>query len=202
MGLFRFTGQSGVAAGVRRIETVTGPAAYQLMEKTENRLREVAQTLKAQPEYVLRKLHQLQQDRERLEGKLVELQRAGGNGGGPGGEVLDVKGIALTIGDTAAEDRGEVGALADRFRESRTKGVLVLFGSAGRGAIHVAVTDDLVRAGRKAGDLVSRIAARCGGKGGGRPQFASAGIGDPTRLSGLRAELPALVATWLEGTGE
>jgi alanyl-tRNA synthetase len=202
MGLFRFTGQSGVAAGVRRIETVTGPAAYHLLEQTEHRLREVAQTLKAQPEYVLRKLHQLQQDRERLEGKLVELQRAGGNGGGPGGEVLDVKGIALTIGDTAAEDRGEVGALADRFRESRTKGVLVLFGSGGRGAIHVAVTDDLVRAGRKAGDLVSRIAARCGGKGGGRPQFASAGIGDPTRLSGLRAELPALVATWLEGTGE
>ena len=57
--------------------------------------------------------------------------------------------------------------------------MLVLFSTGGRGGIHVTLTDDLVRAGRKAGDLVNRIAALSGGKGGGRPHFASAGAGDP-----------------------
>jgi alanyl-tRNA synthetase len=63
----------------------------------------------------------------------------------------------------------------------------------------VAVTDDLVKAGRKAGDLVSRIAAVGGGKGGGRPQFASAGIGDAGKLPAARAAVPTLVAEWLGG---
>ena len=61
--------------------------------------------------------------------------------------------------------------------------MLVLFSTGGRGAIHVTLTDDLVGAGRKAGDLVNRIAALSGGKGGGRPHFASAGAGDPGKLS-------------------
>ena len=77
--------------------------------------------------------------------------------------------------------------------------MLVLFGTGGRGAIHAAVTDDLVQTGRKAGDLVNRIAALSGGKGGGRPHFASAGAGDVARLPAARAETPAIVADWLEG---
>jgi alanyl-tRNA synthetase len=92
--------------------------------------------------------------------------------------------------------------MADTFREGRSKGVLVLFSAAGRGSIHVTLTDDLVRAGRKAGDLVNRIAALSGGKGGGRPHFASAGAGDPARLSAARAATPELVAGWLaDGRG-
>ena len=77
----------------------------------------------------------------------------------------------------------------------------MLFSTAGRGSIHVTLTDDLVRSGRKAGDLVNRIAALSGGKGGGRPHFASAGAGDPGRLSAARAATPDLVADWL-GDGQ
>jgi len=106
------------------------------------------------------------------------------------------------VGDTNSEDRAELGRMADTFREGRSKGVLVLFSTAGRGSIHVALTDDLVRAGRKAGDLVNRIAALSGGKGGGRPHFASAGAGDPARLSAARSATPELVAGWLaDGRG-
>jgi alanyl-tRNA synthetase len=65
----------------------------------------------------------------------------------------------------------------------------------------VALTDDLVSAGRKAGDLVNRIAALSGGKGGGRPHFASAGAGDPTRLGAARAATLDVVSTWLNGAG-
>ena len=89
--------------------------------------------------------------------------------------------------------------MADRFRAGKRSAVLVLFDAGGRGAVHVAVTDDLVRQGKKAGDLVNRIAAVSGGKGGGRPGLASAGAGDPTRLVAAREATPRIVAEWLRG---
>jgi alanyl-tRNA synthetase len=67
--------------------------------------------------------------------------------------------------------------------------------------VHVALTDDLVARGFKAGDLVNRIAALSGGKGGGRPQFASAGAGDPERLREARKAVPQLVSAWLSRSG-
>ena len=68
------------------------------------------------------------------------------------------------------------------------------------GALHVALTDDLVKAGRKAGDLVSRIAAVGGGKGGGRPHFASGSRGDGSRLAAAREATGSIVQAWLEGS--
>jgi alanyl-tRNA synthetase len=105
--------------------------------------------------------------------------------------------VELTIAQTASEDRTELGQIADSFRQGKRNAVLVLFSSAGKGAIHVTLTDDLVSSGRKAGDLVNRIAALSGGKGGGRPHFASAGAGDPERLPAARAATPELVTEWL-----
>jgi alanyl-tRNA synthetase len=92
-----------------------------------------------------------------------------------------------------------VAELADRFRAGRRNALLVMFSPVGRGAIHVALTEDLVKAGRKAGDLVNRLAAVSGGKGGGRPGFASAGAGDPSRLGAAREAAPAIIETWLRG---
>ena len=103
----------------------------------------------------------------------------------------------MTIAETASDDRGELGQVADAFRAGKQGAALVLFGTAGRGAVHVALTEDLVRRGLKAGDLVNRIAAVSGGRGGGRPHFASAGAGDPERLAAARDATPALVAEWL-----
>ena len=101
------------------------------------------------------------------------------------------------MAETVTEDRTELGRMADRFREGRRNAVLVLFGTSGRGAIHVTLSEDLVSAGRKAGELVNQIAAVSGGKGGGRPHFASAGAGDPARLGEARRATPGLVAAWL-----
>ncbi|MGE5230513.1 MAG: DHHA1 domain-containing protein, partial [Deltaproteobacteria bacterium] len=117
------------------------------------------------------------------------------------GEVVQVDGVQVTIAETQTEDRAELGQIADTFREGKRQSVLVLFGTAGRGAIHVTLSDDLVSAGRKAGDLVNRIAAISGGRGGGRPHFASAGAGDPARLPEARAKTPAVVAAWLGNGG-
>jgi alanyl-tRNA synthetase len=166
----------------------------------EQRLAQVAEALKAQPEHVVRRVEQLLEERHRLEARLAEALKSGG-GAAIAGDVADVGGVQVTIADTASDDRGEVGQIADRFREGKRNSVLVLFSNAGRGAIHVTLTDDLVGAGRKAGDLVNRIAALSGGKGGGRPHFASAGAGDPGKLAAARAATPRLVSAWLEGAG-
>jgi alanyl-tRNA synthetase len=200
IGTFRFSGQSGVAAGVRRIEAVTGTGALRAVRELEQRLAQVAEALKAQPEHLVRRVEQLLEERQRLESRLGEALKGGG-GSAIAGEVTQVDGVQVTVADTASDDRAEVGQIADRFRQGKRDAVLVLFSNAGRGAVHVALTDDLVAAGRKAGDLVNRIAAVSGGKGGGRPHFASAGAGDPARLPAARAATPGLVSTWLQGAG-
>jgi alanyl-tRNA synthetase len=196
IGTFRFSGQSGVAAGVRRIEAVTGTGALRAIGQLEQRLSAVAEALKAQPEHLLKRIEQLLEERTRLEARLAESLR-GGAGVGIRGDVSTIAGVELTIAETASEDRAELMQIADSFRQGKRNAVLVLFSSAGRGAIHVALTDDLVSGGRKAGDLVNRIAALSGGKGGGRPHFASAGAGDGARLSVAREATPGLVGAWL-----
>jgi alanyl-tRNA synthetase len=198
IGLFRFAGQGGVAAGVRRIEAITGSGAYRAVLELQDRIRRIAETLKSQPDQLLRRTEQLMEDKAKLETRLAEALK-GGSGAPAGGDQFEVKGVSVTVGETALENRDEVAAVADSFRGGNSGALLVLFSSAGRGAVHVAVTDDLVKAGRKAGDLASRIAAFGGGKGGGRPQFASAGIGDAGKLTAARAAVPSLIAEWLSG---
>jgi alanyl-tRNA synthetase len=185
-----------VAAGVRRIEAITGSGALRAVRELEQRLAAVAEALKAQPEHLVRRVEQLLQERERLETRLAETLRDG-TASGVRGEVSNIEGVELTVADTSTEDRAEVAQIADTFRQGKRNAVLVLFSSSGRGAIHVTLTDDLVSTGRKAGDLVNRIAALSGGKGGGRPHFASAGAGDPERLPAARAATPDLVKVWL-----
>jgi alanyl-tRNA synthetase len=200
IGTFRFSGQTGVAAGVRRIEAVTGTGALRAVRDLEHRLAQVADALKSHPEHLVRRVEQLLEERQRLEGRLAEALKSGG-GSAIAGDEAEVRGVRVTIADTTTDDRGEVGQIADKFREGKRNAVLVLFSTGGRGAIHVTLTDDLVSAGRKAGDLVNRIAALSGGKGGGRPHFASAGAGDPARLPEARAATPDLVSAWLGNGG-
>jgi alanyl-tRNA synthetase len=145
-------------------------------------------------------VEQLLEERHRLEGRLAEALKSGG-GAAIAGSEAEVNGVRVTIADTATDDRNEVGHIADKFREGKRNAILVLFSTGGRGGIHVTLTDDLVSAGRKAGDLVNRIAALSGGKGGGRPHFASAGAGDPDRLPAARAATPELVSAWLGNGG-
>ncbi|HEX6106808.1 MAG TPA: alanine--tRNA ligase [Gemmatimonadales bacterium] len=198
VGPFRFTAQSGVAAGVRRIEAITGSGALRAVRELEQRLARIAESLKAQPEHVVRRVEQLLEERQRLEARLAEALRSAG-ATTAAGETARIGEVEVTIADTATDDRAEVGGISDRFREGRRNAILVLFSSAGRGAIHVTLTDDLVSAGRKAGDLVNRIAALSGGRGGGRPHFASAGAGDPAKLPAARAATAELISDWLGG---
>src|SRR5438876_131003 len=192
IALFRFTHETGAAAGVRRIEAVTGLGAYALVRRLEHQLAEAAAVLKAQPEHLVKRIETLLEENRKLEKRSEELLRAGG-GKRETGTVERIGDVELYIDQSDLDDRNQIGALMDAFRASHKRAISVLFTNGERPGVHVAVTDDLVERGVKAGEIASAIAAVGGGKGGGRPHFASAGAGDPAKLSEARAQAPTIV---------
>ncbi|HYL54107.1 MAG TPA: alanine--tRNA ligase [Gemmatimonadales bacterium] len=196
IALFRFTHETGAAAGVRRIEAVTGPGAFALVRKLEGELEQAAGALKTQPEHLVRRIEQLIEENRKLEKRVEELLRTG-EGRGEKGEVTRIGDVELHVADSDLEDRDQVGLVMDAFRASHKRAISVLFTNGERAGVHVGVTDDLVQQGVKAGEIASAIAALSGGKGGGRPHFASAGAGDPAKLREARAQVPAIVTRLL-----
>jgi len=194
IGLFHFEGETGVAAGVRRIEAVTGPVAYAHVKSLGERIEQAAGTLRTNPEHLARRIEALLQEKARLEKQVEDLLREGGRGEGAADEVHQIGDVRLAIGESPVSDRAQIGLLMDAFREQHKGAIRVLFVAGERAGIHVGVTDDLISRGVKAGEIVSRIAAVSGGKGGGRPHFASAGAGDASKLADARAATPRIVA--------
>jgi alanyl-tRNA synthetase len=193
IALFRFTHETGAAAGVRRIEAVTGPVAYELVRRLEGQVADGAAALKTQPEHLVRRIEQLLEENRKLEKRIEELLK-GRTGKGEGRRVERIGDVEVHIGDTTLDDRDQIGLQLDAFRAGHKRAIAVLFANGGdRPGIHVAVTDDLVAQGVKAGEIAAAIAAVSGGKGGGRPHFASAGAGDPAKLAAARAQTAAIV---------
>src|SRR6266513_1670743 len=192
IALFRFTHETGAAAGVRRIEAVTGMGAYALVRRLEQQLAAAAGVLKAQPEHLVKRVEALLEENRKLEKRIEELLRSGG-GRRETGAAERIGDVELYIDQSDLDDRNQIGALMDAFRARHKRAISVLFTNGDRTGVHVAVTDDLVERGVKAGEIASAIAAVGGGKGGGRPHFASAGAGDPAKLSEARAQAPAIV---------
>ena len=191
IALFRFTHETGAAAGVRRIEALTGPAAYRYALELQQRLSEAAGLLKTQPEHLARRIEAMLEENRKLEKRIDELLR--GRGTGDEGSVERIGDVELHISESDLEDRNQIAVLMDGFRAQHKGAISVLFTKGQRAGIHVAVTDDLVSKGIKAGDIANAIAAMTGGKGGGRPHFASAGVGDPGKLGEARARTADIV---------
>jgi alanyl-tRNA synthetase len=201
IGLFHFTHETGVAAGVRRIEAVTGPGAYERVKQLDARMVEAAETLRTTPEHVARKIEALLEERRRLEKQIEELIKRGSPEPMADGRMLQVADVTLVLDDSPVADRNQIGVMMDAFRAGQARGIKVLFTGGERPGVHVAVTDDLIARGIKAGDLVKRIAAVSGGSGGGRPHFASGGLGDPAKLAETRQQVPDIVQAALAGAG-
>jgi alanyl-tRNA synthetase len=195
IGLFRFTAQGGVAAGVRRIEAITGHGAYAAVRALDARIAALAVTLKAQPDQVERKLEGLLAEREKLEAKLAEAMKGGGSAAAT---RIATGGITLVLTPTVAEDRAQLGELADAFRGAEQSGaILALVNPTMPTAVSFAATDDLIGRGKDANALMKLVTARFGGRGGGRPTFASGSLQVESAEAVVATELPAMLAEWL-----
>ncbi|TVR98029.1 MAG: alanine--tRNA ligase [Rhodospirillales bacterium] len=178
IGLFKVLSEGGLAAGIRRIEAVTGAAAERHVAEEESTLREVAAILRAAPAEVPQRVAALVEERRRLERELSEARRALATGGGAGTAtaVRTVRGIAFAaraLRDVPAKD---LKGLADDLKNQVGSGVVAVVSAVeGKASLVVGVTPDLT--GRlSAVDLVRAGAAALGGKGGGgRPDMAQAG---------------------------
>ena len=196
IGLLRLVGETGVGAGVRRVEALTGPGAYDWLMQRLRLLDGVAGVVGSAPEHLGRRVEALVEERKKLEKRVEELIKGGG--ASAQAKTTDVNGTRIAVSSSPTAERAEVGAMADAFRAQPGSGVLVVVTTGERAGIHVAVTDDLVARGVVAPDLVNRLAALSGGRGGGRPHFASAGAGDASKLPEVEGRAADVVREVLE----
>ena len=198
IGLFRIVSETGVAAGVRRIEAQTGSGALAHMKQLETDIRELSNLLKVgQSELVAktRKVMTQLKDKER-ELEEVKLKMAGGSAAEAMAKTI--AGVQVHVQRTDGLDVNGMRALADQLRDKLKSGVVAL-GAANDGKVSllVVVTKDLI--GRlKAGDLIKEMAAEVGGTGGGRPEMAQAGGKDTAKLDGALKNVFGLVERMLE----
>ncbi|MBS4222527.1 alanine--tRNA ligase [Lederbergia citrea] len=185
IGLFKVVSESGIGAGTRRIEAVTGEGAYHLMNGEIIRLHDVAEMLKSKPkdvvhraEVLLAELKELQRENESLSAKLANIEA-----GSMLDNVNEIDGIKVVAKKVQAADMNTLRNMADDLKQKLGTGIIVL-GSAHQDKVNIiaAVTKDLIDKGYHAGKLVKEVAARCGGGGGGRPDMAQAGGKDPEKL--------------------
>ena len=182
IALMRIVSESGVAAGVRRIEALTGRGAYEFLRERERALSEVADRLKLNavtPELVAKRLDAVRGDKRALEKKLEEAMRGGG---GQGEDLLAgaeaVNGARLLAKVVKAGTMKDLQALGDVVRERIGSGVGVLVADFGddKGGLVVVVTDDLRSKGVTAGGVIKALAAKTGIRGGGKDHMAQAGM--------------------------
>ncbi len=194
IGLFRFSGETGVAAGVRRIEAITGRGAYGRVRDLQSQMDEATEILRTSPDHVAKRVDGLLEEKRKLEKRVQGLVRSGGGSLLVDGEQHELGDVSLTLASAAEDDRTQIGLTIDAFRARTPKSIVVVFSGGDRPGLHVGVTDDLVSRGIRAGEIAARIAALTGGRGGGRPHFASAGVGDPTKVAYARSRTPGIVA--------
>ncbi len=197
IGLFKIVGESGVAAGVRRVEAVTGEGALSLVQAHQDLLDRAAGEFKVPAQELPGKIAQALDHVKALEKELARLKSklAASRGDDLAGQAVDVSGIKVLAATLDGADANTLRETMDKLKD-KLKSAAIVLASSGDGKVSLAagVTNDLL-AKLKAGDLVNYVAQQVGGKGGGRPDMAMAGGTDP---SGLPQAL-ASVEDWVKG---
>ncbi|MBC7839507.1 MAG: alanine--tRNA ligase [Nitrospiraceae bacterium] len=198
IGLFRIVSETGVAAGVRRIEAQTGSGALVYMKKLETDIRELSDLLKVGQSELVAKTRKVMTQLKDKERELEELKLKMASGSAVETTAKTIAGIQVHVQRTDGLDVNGMRALADQLRDKLKSGVVAL-GAANDGKVSllVVVTKDLI-ARLKAGDLIKEMAAEVGGTGGGRPEMAQAGGKDPARLDMALEKVFGLVERLLE----
>ena len=196
IGVFKITSEGGVAAGVRRIEAVTGRGALEWIDDNQRTLAGLAAQLRSQPSEVAARIEQLQKRAKELEKELAAAKQslATGQATDHSAQVREIGGIKVLATRMDGADAKTLRDAVDRLKDKLQDAVVVL-GSVDDGKVRLAAgvtknhTDRL-----RAGDLIKSVAAQVGGKGGGRPDFAQAGGTDPSKLDQALESVPGWVA--------
>ena len=203
IGLFKIVSETGVAAGVRRIVALTGPRAFELLTDRDHALARVAERLKvtlpAGPgsDAIAHRLDVLLQERRQLEKRLDEAMRGGGDDAVErlvsGATAVD--GMRVVASMVSVPDVKSLQALGDAIRERLKMGVAALGATFddGKSTLLAVVTDDARDRGVRADAVIKELAAAAGGRGGGKPHMAQAGIPDAARIPEALGRLPDIV---------
>ncbi|MGH7501318.1 MAG: alanine--tRNA ligase [Longimicrobiales bacterium] len=196
IGQFRILSETGVAAGVRRIEAITGSRAYRYALKQDALLSETAALLRTTPESLPRRFEQLIEENRELRKQLERARDSGGRD--QVAELLEhataIDGMRIVTAEIDTPDPETLRALGDRLRERLGSGAAVLAGrSESRVALIAVVTDDLPGRGVRADRLVREVAALTGGSGGGRQHMAQGGVGDAAKVPEALARTPEII---------
>jgi alanyl-tRNA synthetase len=199
IGIFKITSESGIGAGVRRIEAVTSKEAFEVLHTEEMALKEVAHLVKApqlkdtvsKVENLQEQLKELQKENEALASKLANVQ-----GDQIFQDIQTVGDVKVIAAEVNVKDMNQLRQLADQWKQNNYSDVLVL-GTSQEGKVNLlaAMTKEMNEKGLKAGDLIKEIAPHVGGGGGGRPDMAQAGGKNPAGMKNALAAVTEWVAS-------
>jgi len=199
IGFFKILSESGVAAGVRRLEAITGKTAYEWVVHTDQVLRDIAALLRGSREDVDEKVRELVERSRRLEKEVQQLKSklASGQGGDLTSQAKDVGGIKVLAAQIDGADAKSLRDAVDQLKSKLGSSVIVLASvQDGKVVLVAGVSADLLTR-MRAGEIASAVAAQVGGKGGGRADFAQAGGTQPENLGKALAGVESLVRSQL-----
>lgn len=197
IGAFKITAERGIAAGVRRIEAVSGRGAVEFFQSVHRTVRALAAAANVAPESLPSAWEALERRVKEAEQEVKRARLALAAGHGREGQIHDVAGIQVLVREVPEMTPAELRTLADTLRAKLHEGVVVLGMVSGNAAtMLVAVTEELARR-LPAGELVGRLAPMVGGRGGGKPTLAQAGGKEPGKLAAALAHVPAVVEEML-----
>ena len=199
IGLFRIVAESGTAAGVRRIEAVTGEGALANLHAQSEQLQDIAQLLKGDSQNLNEKVRSVLERTRQLEKELQQLkeQQAVQESANLSSKAVDVKGVKLLVSELANVEPKMLRTMVDDLKNQLGSAIIVLATvSEGKVSLIAGVSKDVTDR-VKAGELIGVIAQQVGGKGGGRPDMAQAGGTDTAALPGALAGVEAWVAAKL-----
>jgi alanyl-tRNA synthetase len=189
IGLFKITAESGVAAGVRRLEATTGEGALKLVQAQQALLNQVAAELKSPAHELTIKISQLLDSQKSLEKELARLKSklASSQGDDLADQATEINGVKVLAANLEGADANALRETMDKLKD-KLKSAAIVLASVNDGKVSLAagVTSDLISK-LKAGDLVNHVASQVGGKGGGKPDMAMAGGTDAVSYTHLRA---------------
>jgi alanyl-tRNA synthetase len=195
IGLFKIVSETGVAAGIRRIEAVTGKSAMDWLDSREKTLSLIAGLMKAPQDKAYEKVEQLVEKYKQLEKELEKLKSKLASSAGTelSSQAIDVEGVKVLAVRLDGIDPKSMREMVDQLRNKLGSSAVVLATVAdGKVSLIAGVSSDQTSR-IKAGDLVNQVASKVGGKGGGRPDMAQAGGNDPTHLDEALSAIPKWV---------